>query len=90
MSDLKSARLAVRVTPADEALIRQAADEQGQTLTEFTVQAAVHQAKQVLADRRVFILSDQAWASFTVMLDEPVRSNPALSRLLNRPSVFDA
>ena len=89
MADLKESRLAVRLALSDEELIRSAADERGQTVTEFTVQAAVERAKDVLSARRLFRLTDQAWAQFEVMLDRPVRENLELRRLLGAPSVFD-
>lgn len=85
----KQARLAVRLTPDQDALIRDAATASGQSLTDFITAAAVRRAEDTLADRRVFRLDDAAWAEFTAILDRPARRLPELSELLNRPAPWD-
>ena len=42
-----------------------------------------------LAEKRQFILDDEAWSAFQQMLDAPPRIHPRMNRLLNEPSVFD-
>ncbi len=78
----KQARLAVRLTPEQDALIREAAATSGQSLTDFVTAAAVARAEDALADRRVFRLDDAAWAEFTDVLDRPARRIPELAALL--------
>lgn len=85
----KDARIAVRMTAEQEALIRSAADAEGVTVTDFTVTAAVSQARDVLADRRVFLLDDATWTEFLAVLDRPVQHNPALEKLLAQPPIWD-
>lgn len=85
----KHARLAMRLTPDQDALIRDAAAVTGQSLTEFVTSAAVTRAEGTLADRRVFRLDDAAWAEFTAILDRPAMRIPELANLLNEPAPWD-
>lgn len=85
----KSERFAVRLTPEQDALIRRAAEVEGADLTTFTVCATVAHARDVLADRRHFVLDDAAWADFDELLDRPVEHKPALSAMFDKPSLFD-
>ena len=85
----KHARLAMRLTPDQDALIRDAAAVTGQSLTDFVTSAAVTRAEDTLADRRVFRLNDAAWAEFTAILDRPAKRIPELVSLLNEPAPWD-
>lgn len=85
----KQARLAVRLTPAQDSLIRDAAAATGQSLTDFVTMAAVTRAEDTLADRRVFRLDDIAWREFSAILDRPARPIVALTALLNEPAPWD-
>lgn len=85
----KDARLAVRITPDQDALIRDAAAVTGQSLTEFVTTAAVARAEDTLADRRVFRLDDAAWAEFAEILDRPAKRVPELATLLNQIPPWD-
>lgn len=86
----KQARLAVRLTPEQDALIRDAATSSGQTLTDFVTAAAVVRAEDTLADRRLFRLDDAAWQEFETILDRPAQRIPELAALLGEPSPWDA
>lgn len=85
----KHARLAVRLTPDQDALIRDAAAAAGQSLTDFVTAAAVARAADTLADRRVFRLDDAAWKDFAAILDRPARRIPELAALLTEPAPWD-
>lgn len=85
----KEARLAMRLTPDQDALIRDAAGVTGQSLTEFVTAAAVARAEDTLADRRVFRLDDAAWTEFAAILDRPAKRIPELAELLNEPAPWD-
>lgn len=85
----KDARLAMRLTPDQDALIRGAAAVTGQSLTEFVTTAAVARAEDTLADRRVFRLDDAAWAEFAAILDRPAKRMPELAELLSEPAPWD-
>jgi uncharacterized protein (DUF1778 family) len=85
----KQARLAMRLTPNQDALIRDAAAVTGQSLTEFVTTAAVTRAEDTLADRRAFRLDDAAWTEFAAILDRPAERIPELAKLLNEPAPWD-
>lgn len=85
----KDARLAMRLTPDQDALIRAAAAVTGQSLTEFVTTAAVCRAEDTLADRRVFGLDDAAWTEFHAILDRPAQRIPELTKLLSEPAPWD-
>lgn len=78
----KDARLAVRITPDQDSLIRDAAATTGQSLSEFVTSAAISRAHDALADRRMFHLVDFAWAEFTAILDRPTSRIEELAELL--------
>jgi uncharacterized protein (DUF1778 family) len=85
----KTERVAVRLTAEQNALIRRAAEVEGTDLTNFTVTATLAHAREVLADRRLFIVDDAAWQEFLAVLDRPVTPKPRLERLFSEPSPFD-
>lgn len=79
----------MRLTAEQDALIRRAAEVEGTDLTNFTVTATLARARDVLADRRLFLLDPPAWSEFTAVLDRPVSRKPRLETLFAEPSVFD-
>ena len=79
----------MRLTPDQDALIRDAAAVSGQSLTEFVTSAAVTRAEETLADRRVFRLDDAAWADFAELLDRPAEGIPELTALLAEQAPWD-
>lgn len=86
----KTERFAVRLTAEQDALIRRAAEVEGTDLTNFTVTATLAHARDVLADRRLFVLDDAAWGEFLAVLDRPVTHKPRLQKLFAEPSIFDS
>ena len=82
MTATKDSRLHVRLSSEQDALIRHAAEAEGKNLTDFTVEAIVGYARDVLADRRLFLLDAAAWNEFQALLDRPVVHNPRLAKLL--------
>jgi uncharacterized protein (DUF1778 family) len=85
----KVARLNLRASARQDALIRQAAAVAGKNVTEFVLESACSNAEHVLADRRRFVLDDAAWARFMQALDRPVTAKPRLKALFDRPSVLE-
>jgi uncharacterized protein (DUF1778 family) len=86
----KTERFAVRLSAEQDALIRRAAEVEGTDLTNFTVTATLAHARDVLADRRLFVLDDAGWTEFLAVLDRPVSYKPRLEKLFTEPSIFDA
>ena len=87
--DCEIGTFAVRLTPEQDALIRRAAEVEGTDLTAFTLCATMAHARDVLADRRHFLLDDAAWTEFNAHLDQPIQCKPALATLFAKPSLFD-
>ncbi|HLN05053.1 MAG TPA: DUF1778 domain-containing protein [Acidimicrobiales bacterium] len=71
-------RLEVRVTPEQEALIRQAADLEHETVTSFLLETATDRARRVLKARSTVTLSNEAFDRFYAALDEPAKNVPEL------------
>lgn len=81
----KDARLNLRLRAVDDELIRHAADQTGQSVTEFLTTSAIERAHEVLADQRRFVLDEGTWDEFVALLDAPVRPNARLVELFTRP-----
>jgi uncharacterized protein (DUF1778 family) len=81
VSARKNERFDVRATPEQHALIRQAADRVGRSYTDFILESATEKAIDVLADRRIFVLSDDRWNAFVAALDTPAQPVAALVAL---------
>ncbi len=85
----KVARIDLRITPTQKALIEQAAAAQGRTLSEFMVGASTAAAHLALADQNRFVLTDEQMARFLQRLDEEPTEIAGLRELFARKSVFD-
>ncbi len=86
---LKSRRINVRLSEAEEAVLRKGALRKGQTMTEFVIASACAVAEIDLAEQRELALPPAQWQAFLAALDKPTESNPALHRLLTEPSVIE-
>lgn len=84
MSATKTARVNLRVAPADDVLLRQAADLLGETLSEFLIESGRERAERLVADRTRFVLDDAAWTAFNDALDRPAEVKPELHELFAR------
>jgi uncharacterized protein (DUF1778 family) len=51
-------------------------------MTDFVLDSASNAAEQVLADRRWFLLDEDAWTAFSDALERPVVVKPRLQALL--------
>ena len=79
----------LRAPATQRALIDQAAQVQGKTRTDFMLEAAYEKAQQVLLDRTVFALDAKSFQRFVELLDAPVKTNKALSRLLAKRAPWE-
>jgi uncharacterized protein (DUF1778 family) len=77
----KDERLTVRVTHEQLDLFRDAAELQGQTVSDFAVTTLTSKAHDVMAERRVFRISGERWNELMSLLDE---------RPVVRPNLADA
>lgn len=85
----KDARWNLRVAPADDFVVRKAAEESNRELSAFVRSAAVVEAERILADRTVFTLDDEHWDRLAEILGRPPRVPAGLKELFSRPSVFE-
>ena len=72
----------LRATRKQKALIDLAAEALGRSRSDFMLDIVCREAESVLLDRRYFVLSEEAFRKFTVMLDRLPKDNPKLRRLL--------
>jgi uncharacterized protein (DUF1778 family) len=86
----KSERLHLRVDAAQKALLEAASQATGTNVSTFVLRVATEAAADVLADRRMFILDQQAWQVFDDALARPARDIAGLKELLGTPTVLDA
>lgn len=84
MSAAKTARVNLRVAPADDLLLRQAADLLGESLSEFLVESGRERAERLVADRTRFVLDEASWIAFNDALDRPAEVKPELRELFAR------
>jgi uncharacterized protein (DUF1778 family) len=68
--------------------LQAAAAAERKSVSEFVLDAALSEAEERLADRRVFTLT-KGWDAFVAALDAPPRRHARLERLFREPSVFD-
>jgi len=86
---VKEARIALRATEKEKALIRRGAEALGQKLSDFILSSAQEKAEIVLADQKEFTLPPDRWNAFVAALDRPVTRNKRLARLMSEPSVLE-
>jgi uncharacterized protein (DUF1778 family) len=84
-------RLEVRVTPEQDALIRQAAGLKDTTVTAFVLDTVTSRAKRVVKQRQDLVLSNGAFDRFIAELDKPAKPVPELVDLFtNNPKLDEA
>jgi uncharacterized protein (DUF1778 family) len=89
MGSMKEERLHLRVEPEQKALLEAASRAAGDTLSGFVLRTATEAAADILADRRVFVLDEQAWQVFDQALSRPPAEVPGLRDLLSAATVLD-
>jgi len=82
----RSARLGLRATPEQEAVLRRAADVAHKSLTDFVLESACQAAEQTLLDQRLFMVSGSQYQALLDLLERPAQDNAGLRELFARPS----
>jgi uncharacterized protein (DUF1778 family) len=80
----RSARLGLRATPQQEAVLRRAAEATHKSMTDFILDSACLAAEQTLLDQRLFLVSGSQSRALLDLLDRPARDNPGLEDLFSR------
>lgn len=88
-ADAKVERLHVRLSPADDGLIRRAAEAEHVSLSEFVIRSARTEAMRVLTERTSVTISAAEWDALDARLAEPGIVKPDVSRLFAKPAPFD-
>lgn len=86
---MKAERLHLRVEPEQKTLLEAASRAAGDTVSGFVLRAATEAAADILADRRVFVLDENAWQVFDQALARSEADVPGLRELLSSPTVLD-
>jgi uncharacterized protein (DUF1778 family) len=85
----RSARLGLRATPEQEAVLRRAADAVHKSLTDFILDSACHAAEQTLLDQRLFVASGSQYQALIDLLDRPAQDNEGLRKLFEHKAPWD-
>ena len=88
LTQRKQDRISLRATSRQVDVIDQAAEAVQKNRSDFMLDVAVQEAMRVLADRRVFLLGDEARDEFLQMLDRPPMEKPRLRALFDRGSAL--
>ncbi|MCK7592296.1 DUF1778 domain-containing protein [Pseudomarimonas salicorniae] len=85
----RSARLGLRATPEQEAVLRRAAEVSHKSLTDFILDSACSAAEQTLLDQRLFFVSGSQYQALMDLLERPEQSNDGLRDLFARRAPWD-
>ena len=80
----RSARLGLRATPQQEAVLRRAAAISHKSMTDFILDSAYQAAEQTLLDQRLFLVTGSQSQALLELLDRPERENAGLKDLFSR------
>ncbi len=89
LQGVRSARLGLRATQAQVALIQRAAEAKGKSVTEFVLSSACEKAEQTLSDQTYYLVSEEAWKKFHDALERPPKVTEGLLRLLTEPDIWE-
>jgi uncharacterized protein (DUF1778 family) len=85
----KTERLNLRLTSAQDAVLRSAAEARGESASEYVLRHAVEAAEVDLADRRVFVIDDAAWQELQALISAPASLPLPMAQLLANPTVLE-
>ena len=85
----RTARLGLRTTPQQEAMLRRAAEAAHKSMTNFILDSACQAAEQTLIDQRLFLVSGSQSRTLLNLLDRPERDNAGLKDLFSRRAPWD-
>ena len=80
----KRHRVEVRVSPQEDALIRQAADLEHTTVTAFVLDSVTARAERVVRRHRDLVLANEDFDLFIAELDKPAIPVPEMTALFER------
>jgi len=89
MSSSKAARLNLRTTPEQQALIRKAAQAQRKSVSEFVLESACRSAESALFEAKTLLLDRQGWKQLNDALARGARVIPELLELFHEKAPWD-
>jgi uncharacterized protein (DUF1778 family) len=85
----KEARIEVRTSVKQKAVITRGANANGQSISDFILSSAQEKAEMILADQKEFVLPQDRWDKFVAALERPAIEHPRLSKLMSEASVLE-
>jgi len=85
----REAPINIRARLAQRNLIDKAAAMLSKNRSDFMLEVACREAENVLLDRRLFLVDDEAYKKFETLLNAPVNENPALRALLSSKAPWE-
>jgi uncharacterized protein (DUF1778 family) len=79
----------LRAKSSERDLIDQAAQLKGMNRTQFMMSAALEKANEALTANSTLFLSEEQFAKFIELLDNPPSPNAALKRLMSTPAPWE-
>jgi uncharacterized protein (DUF1778 family) len=80
----RSARLGLRATPQQEAVLRRAAEMSNKSMTDFILDSTYQAAEPTLLDQRLCLVTGPQSEALLSVLDRPAQDNPGLKDLFSR------
>ena len=72
----------IRATDEERAVIDYAASLVNKNRTDFIIELAYQEAKNIILDQRLFVLDDECYDSFITQLEAPVQTAEGRERLM--------
>lgn len=85
----RTERLNIRLTNAQDSVLRSAAEARGESVSDYVLRHAVEAAEMDLADRRVFVVDDAAWNELQAVISATPAMPSEMLKLLSNPSVLE-
>ncbi|THF57652.1 type II toxin-antitoxin system TacA family antitoxin [Pseudothauera rhizosphaerae] len=86
---VRSARLGLRATPQQEAVLRRAAEIAHKSMTDFILDSACQAAERTLLDQCLFLVSGSQSQVLLELLDRPAQVHDGLKDLFSRPAPWE-
>jgi uncharacterized protein (DUF1778 family) len=84
----RTERLNFRLTAQQSSVIRQAAQIEGKSVSDFVLDAATSAARSAISDQQLFTLDDEAFDRLLAILDAPPKPDPKLRKLFEDTAKF--
>ena len=81
-------RVTARISMSVQEILQRAAELSGATLNQFMVQAALKEAKKVIEDERVIVLSESDANQVFSLIENPPAPNAKLKAAMKKHKVF--